>query len=58
VQRALGLHRRRLRALVDSLEAAYRREDAAGFVAHDLYVARLLDLGDVLLGITRAFRPA
>jgi hypothetical protein len=58
VQRALGLHRRRLAALVDSLERAFRRTDDAGFVAYDLYVARLLDLGDVLIGITRTFRPA
>jgi hypothetical protein len=58
VQRATGLHRRRLEALVASLEAAFRRGDAAGFVAYDLYVARLLDLGDVLIGITRSFRPA
>jgi hypothetical protein len=56
VQRALGLHRRRLNALVDSLEGAFRRSDDAGFVAYDLYVARLLDLGDILLGISRTFR--
>ena len=58
LQRALGLHRRRLAALVDSLEGAFRRTDDAGFVAYDLYVARLLDLGDVLIGITRTFRSA
>jgi hypothetical protein len=57
VQRALGLHRRRLHALIDSLERAFRRSDAAGFVAYDLYVARLLDLSDLLLGIARSFRP-
>jgi hypothetical protein len=58
VQRAAGLHRRRLHALVDGLERAFHHEDAAGFVAHDLYVARLIDFGDVLLGIARSFRPA
>jgi hypothetical protein len=58
VQRALGLHHRRLNALIDGLERAFTREDAAGFVAYDLYVARLLDLSDVLLGVARAFRPA
>jgi hypothetical protein len=57
VQRAAGLHRRRLHALVDGLERAFHHEDAAGFVAHDLYVARLIDFGDVLLGIARSFRP-
>ena len=56
LQRALGLHRRRLAALVDSLEGAFRRTDDAGFVAYDLYVARLLDLGDVLIGIMRGVR--
>lgn len=56
VQRALGLHRRRLHALVDHLEAAFRKEDDRGFVAYDLYAARLLDLGDLLIGITRSLR--
>jgi hypothetical protein len=56
VQRALGLHRRRLLALIDGLEAAFRRSDSRGFVAYDLYVARLIDLGDILLGITRNLR--
>ena len=58
VQRATGLHRRRLTALVDSLEQGFHGSDAAGFVAYDLYVARLIDLGDLLLGIARNFRPA
>lgn len=56
VQRATGIHRRRLGALVDTLEEGFRGSDAAGFVAYDLYVARLLDLGDLLLGIARNFR--
>lgn len=56
VQRALGLHARRLNALIDALEKGFAGGDAAGFVAYDLYVARLLDLGDVLIGIARAFR--
>ena len=58
VQRALGLHRRRLLTFIDGLERAFARADDAGFVAYDLYVARLIDLSDVLLGITRAFRSA
>ena len=57
VQRALGLHERRLNALIDALEAGFAGGDAAGFVAYDLYVARLMDLSDVLLGVARAFRP-
>ena len=58
VQRATGIHRRRLSALVDSLEKGFHGSDAAGFVAYDLYVARLLDLGDILIGISRNFRSA
>ena len=58
VQRAAGLHRRRLAALVDSLEAGFRADDPKGFVAYDLYVARLMDLGDLLLGLTRSLRTA
>ncbi|MYZ49124.1 DUF6635 family protein [Propylenella binzhouense] len=59
VQRALGLHERRLTALIDNLESNFRpgrRE--AGFVTYDLYVARLLDLGDILVAVGRLFRPA
>jgi hypothetical protein len=57
VQRALGLHERRLYALIDALEAGFRDGDAQGFVAYDLYVARLIDLGDLLIAVARAFRP-
>lgn len=56
VQRALGLHARRLYALIDGLEASFARREGQGFVAYDLYVARLLDLSDVLLSVARAFR--
>ncbi|MFO1208623.1 MAG: DUF6635 family protein [Amaricoccus sp.] len=56
VQRATGLHRRRLNALVGSLERGFHRADDKGFVAYDAYVARLLDLGDLLIGISRTFR--
>jgi len=56
VQRALGIHERRLGALVDALEAAFTGGDAQGFVAYDLYVARLMDLGDILVSAARAFR--
>ena len=57
IQRATGLHRRRLETLVASVEGAFHRADDKGFVAYDLYVARLLDLGDALISITRALRP-
>jgi hypothetical protein len=56
VQRRLGIHERRLNALIDSLETSFDAHDAQGYVAYDLYVARLMDLSDVLLSIARAFR--
>lgn len=58
VQRATGLHQRRLRNLVDSLEANFRADDQEGFVSYDLYVARLMDLGDLLIGLSRGLRMA
>ncbi len=56
VQRQFGLHERRLNNLIDSLERSFSAADAQGYVAYDIYVARLMDLSDVLLGIARAFR--
>jgi hypothetical protein len=56
LQRHLGLHERRLRAMIDGLEQGFAAENAAGFVAYDLYVARLMDLSDALIGVVRAFR--
>ena len=58
VQRALGLHHRRLNRFIDSLEEAFHRSDAGGFRAYDLYVARLIDLLDLLVGVTRTLRTA
>ncbi|MBN8875203.1 MAG: hypothetical protein J0H67_20395 [Rhodospirillales bacterium] len=48
VQRRLGLHERRLHRLLDTLERQVHDPEAAGFVAHDHYVARLLDLLDLI----------
>lgn len=56
VQRHLGIHERRLNALIDGIERSFSAEDAQGFVAYDLYVARLMDLSDVLMSVARAFR--
>lgn len=56
VQRALGLHERRLNALIGALEAGFLGREGQEFVVYDLYVARLMDLSDVLLGVARAFR--
>ncbi len=48
VQRRLGLHRRRLIRLVAALEDGFFRDAGKGFVARDQYVARLLDLADMI----------
>jgi hypothetical protein len=49
VQRRLGLHQRRLHRLIEALERQWNAErEEAGFVARDPYVARLLDLFDLL----------
>ena len=48
VQRHLGLHRRRLERLVDSLEAELKGRGDSRFVVRDHYVARILDLMDIL----------
>lgn len=48
VQRRLGLHRRRLNRMLDAMQRQLLQPDAPGFVAHDHYVARLLDLFDLL----------
>lgn len=57
VQKSMGLHHRRLHTLIDSLEETFKATDSTGYVAYDLYVARLMDLSDVLISVARAFRP-
>jgi hypothetical protein len=47
VQRKIGLHEWRLRRMVDALERQMHDPAAPGFVVHDHYVARLLDLFDM-----------
>ena len=54
VQRQLGLHQLRLRRMLDALERQMQDPDAPGFVVHDHYVARLLDLFDVAGALVRA----
>ena len=56
VQRATGLHRARLLRLIGTLERQFRDRDAKGFVAHDQYVARLLDLFDLIGAAVRIAR--
>ncbi|MDR3533586.1 MAG: hypothetical protein P4L90_23875 [Rhodopila sp.] len=53
VQRRLGLHEWRLRRMLDGLERQMLDPAAPGFVVHDHYVARLLDLFDVAGALVR-----
>ena len=56
VQRRLGLHQKRLRAMVEALERQFFDPTAPGFAVHDHYVARLLDLFDILGAAVRLAR--
>jgi hypothetical protein len=56
VQRRLGLHEWRLRRMMDTLERQMHDPAAPGFVVHDHYVARLLDLFDVAGALARVVR--
>ena len=56
VQRALGLHRRRLARMVDALERQFFDAAAPGFAVHDHYVARLLDVFDMVGAAVRLAR--
>lgn len=58
IQRRLGLHHRRLQRLIDALERQWQAEhDVPGFTARDPYVARLLDLIDLLGSAYRIAKP-
>lgn len=56
IQRALGLHRARLLRMVDTLERQFFDPAAPGFAVHDHYVARLLDLFDIVGAALRLTR--
>lgn len=56
VQRRLGIHRRRLMRLIDTLEAELCGPRDKPFAAREHYYARLLDLWDVGAGAFRIFR--
>ena len=56
VQRALGLHRARLMRMVNTLEQQFFDPAAPGFAVHDHYVARLLDLFDIVGAALRLAR--
>ncbi|HEY6438372.1 MAG TPA: DUF6635 family protein [Acetobacteraceae bacterium] len=53
VQRRLGLHQRRLRRMVDAMERQLLDPAAPGYAVRDRYVARLLDVFDL---VTAAYR--
>ena len=53
VQRRLGLHQLRLRRMLDALERQMTDPNAPGFMVHDHYVARLIDLFDVSAAVLR-----
>jgi hypothetical protein len=54
IQRKLGLHGSRLHKMLDALERQMKDPAAPGFVVHDHYVARLLDLFDIANALLRA----
>ena len=56
IQRATGLHRARLLRLLGALERQMFDRGAAGFTVHDHYVARLLDLFDLVATALRLAR--
>ena len=56
VQRALGLHRARLLRMLSALEQQFFDPAAPGFAVHDHYVARLLDLFDIVGAALRLAR--
>ena len=56
VQRSLGLHRRRLDKMIDALECQLADPDAPAFAVRAHYVARLVDLFDLLAAAYRLTR--
>lgn len=53
IQTALGLHRRRLNRLIDTMEDAFTGSGKRAFAAREHYLARLLDLSDAGLAAIR-----
>ncbi len=56
IQRALGLHNRRLLRMIDSLERQFTDPQASAFAVRDHYIARLLDLFDIIGAALRVVR--
>jgi hypothetical protein len=53
-QRALGLHRRRLNKMLDTVERNFRGDGPAAFTPKDHYIARLIDAVDIVRVAHRA----
>jgi hypothetical protein len=56
VQRWMGLHQRRLRRMIDVMERQMLDPTAPGYAVFDRYVARLIDVLDVVTAIYRMAR--
>lgn len=56
VQSRLGIHRRRLMRLIDTVEVELCGPGEKPFAVREHYYARLLDLGDVISSLFRLFR--
>lgn len=57
IQRALGLHEARIIRMIDTLERQFFDPSAPGFAVRDHYVARLLDLFDIIGAALRLTHP-
>lgn len=57
VQSRLGIHRRRLLRLIDTLEVELTASGSKPFVAREHLYARVLDIWDAVASLLRVFRP-
>ena len=55
-QKALGIHKRRLVKMLDTLERGFRGDNSAQFAPKDHYVARLVDFVDMVRAAHRVIR--
>lgn len=56
VQARLGIHRRRLMRLLDTIERHCMADSDRAFVAREHFLARILDFWDAFMGVFRIFR--
>ncbi len=57
VQSRLGIHRRRLLRLIDTLEVELTKDGTKPFAAREHLYARILDIWDAVASLLRIFRP-